>query len=433
MTTQTQSSNFVQQNLPWNFTVNLIDIAFITFGLSLISRETVIPVLVSRLTDSSVAIGLITASFYLGYNVPQLFFASYSETLHRQLPFVAVIGGLMERVPYLFIGLAVMFFATSNPTMTLVLLLLGLATTAAGAGVATPAWFTMIGKVLPVNRRGIFFGVSGGLGAFAGIAGAQFVGWMLDTQPYPANFGWVFIIAFIFTAISWVGLVLNREPESPTVKKPVPLISYLRQLPQVMGENHNYRRYLISYSVSRFAALTAIGFFTVYGDDTFGLTGEQIGWLTGILIGAKALLGPAWGWLADRSGYKIVLIVSALTAAVAAVVAIMASGFVGLVIAFVFLGASISTDDVAKLSIILEFAESEDHPTFIGLTNTLLAPVTVVAPLIGGVMVGRLDYGPMFMFSAGVAILATLMFIFWVHEPRTANIKLKNEHTKDSE
>ena len=45
----------------WNFSVNLWDITLITLGLSLISRETVIPVLVSQLTDSKLVFGLVPA------------------------------------------------------------------------------------------------------------------------------------------------------------------------------------------------------------------------------------------------------------------------------------------------------------------------------------------------------------------------------------
>ena len=45
----------------WNFSVNLWDISFITLAFSFISRETVIPVLVSQLTDSKLVIGLVPA------------------------------------------------------------------------------------------------------------------------------------------------------------------------------------------------------------------------------------------------------------------------------------------------------------------------------------------------------------------------------------
>ncbi len=64
---QSAGSADAQKNVTWNFNVNLIDVIFITFGLSLISRETVMPVLVSTLTDSKLAIGLIPAIWALGY------------------------------------------------------------------------------------------------------------------------------------------------------------------------------------------------------------------------------------------------------------------------------------------------------------------------------------------------------------------------------
>ena len=38
---------------------------------------------------------------------------------------------------------------------------------------------------------------------------------------------------------------------------------------------------------------------------------------------------------------------------------------------------------MSRLNIILEFAVPEDQPTFIGLTNTLLAPVVFLAPIFG--------------------------------------------------
>ena len=69
---QSAISADAQKNVTWNFNVNLIDVIFITFGFSLISRETVMPVLVSTLTDSKLAIGLIPAIWALGYYLPQL-------------------------------------------------------------------------------------------------------------------------------------------------------------------------------------------------------------------------------------------------------------------------------------------------------------------------------------------------------------------------
>jgi MFS family permease len=418
VTTTTNFQQEVEQNLPWNFSVNLIDISFITLGMSLISRETIMPLLVSQMTDSKIAIGLIPAIYSLGFYLPQLLMANYTERLKWKKPFVMLLGGLGERVPYLIIGLVIWALALGAPTLTLLLFFLLLATSAFTNGMATPAWFTLIGKVLPVNRRGIFFGISGGLGALMGIGGAYFVGKILDNQAYPNNFALLFAIAFLFMAISWVGLALNREPESPVVKQPVSLGSYLKQLPTVLRNHPNYRRFLLSYSTSKLGTM-AIGFFLVYGNSSFNLTGAQVGLLTGVLVAGQALMNLIWGWVGDRSGHKIVLIGSAFALALATLIAWQASSITALIATFALVGAAIAGDDVSKFNIILEFTTPEEHPTFIGLTNTLLAPVVTLAPILGGWLATTwLGYQGMFVVAMTISTLGGLLLTIWVQEPR---------------
>ena len=410
------ADNFVQRNLRWNFSVNLIDITFITLAFSLISRETIMPLLISELTDSRIAIGLVPAVFSICFYLPQLFAANHAEGLKRKLPFVMFIGGVLERVPYFFAGIAIMLFAQSAPGLALLSIYVVIGLGAFGAGVATPAWFTMIGKVLPVNRRGIFFGISDGLGTLMGIAGAFFVGIVLDDFGFPQNFATLFMAAALFMGISWLGLALNREPESPVVKAQVPLQHYFRQLPAVLRGNHNFRRFLLSYSIARFS-LMASSFFIVYGDDTFNLSGADVGGLTAVLLGSQAVMQLLFGWLGDRQGHKLNLLIFAFASAAAALVALVASEFFGLVIAFVLLGAALAADRISHLNIVLEFALPEDQPTYIGLTNTLLAPVVFAAPIFGGWVAG-IGFDMLFMLVVVCGLVGGALLTGWVREPR---------------
>ena len=407
---------FVKKNLPWNFSVNLIDISFITLAFSLISRETITPLLISNLTDSKIAIGLVPAIFSIAHYLPQLFAANHAERLRRKLPFVMLIGGLLERVPYLFAGLAILLFAEGAPIAALLCLYLVIGLGALGSGVATPAWFSMIGKVLPVNRRGIFFGVSDGLGTLMGLLGAFFVAIILDDILYPHNFATLFLAAALFMGVSWIGLALNREPESPIVKKQIPMRRYFQQLPAILRSNHNFRRFLLSYSMSRLS-LMGTSFFIVYGNDSFSLSGADVGALTAVLLGSQALMQLAFGWLADRRGHKVNLMLFALAAALAALMAWLATDIAGLIPAFALLGTALAADRISHLNIILEFALPEDQPTFIGLTNTLLAPVVFLAPIIGGWLA---DFGfhTLFALMLACGLCGGLMLLAWVKEPR---------------
>ena len=109
-----------EPNATWNFWVNVLYIVFFTLGASIVARDTVMPALVSKLTDSKMALGLIPAISSLGFYLPQLFIANLSERMRYKKPFVMWIGGLVERLPFLLIALAIWFLGASSPAITLI-------------------------------------------------------------------------------------------------------------------------------------------------------------------------------------------------------------------------------------------------------------------------------------------------------------------------
>ncbi len=234
---------FVKANTGWNFGVNLLDISFMMLGMSLVSRETVMPVLVSSLTDSKLAVGLIGATVGLGFYLPQLLTAEYTERLRYKKPFVVTLGFLGERLPYLLIAVTIWLWALRAPLAALTLFFIFLGMTTFSAGAANPGWYDMIAKVIPVHRRGLWSGLGHSLGAGMGIAGAALVGWTLARFPYPTNYVVLFGLAFVMVTISWVGLALNREPPSLVAKEPTPFMRYLRRLPAILRDNPNYRAF----------------------------------------------------------------------------------------------------------------------------------------------------------------------------------------------
>lgn len=411
------TGRFAQDNLRWNFSVNLLDITFITLGLSLVSRETVMPVLVSQLTDSKLFIGLIPAIWSLGYYLPQLLTANFTEGLLYKKPFVMWVGGLGERMPYLLMAFAVGIFAVDRPSVALAVVLGGLGIAAFSSGIATPAWFDMIAKVIPVQRRGIWSGLGHSLGALMGVAGSAFVAHALITYPFPRSYALLFALAFVAVAISWVGLALNREPPSEITRTPPRFHHYLKRLPAILRRDQNYTRFLLSRSTVQLGAMST-GFFMVYGTERLGIDGAGVGLLTGVLIGSQALMNVVWGVVGDRIGHKAVLVGAAFSMILASLCALLAESTMGMALVFLLLGAYVAGDAVSALNIILEFCAPADRPTYIGLTNTLLAPVLILAPLIGGWLAGRAGYHTLFMVAVTIATLGSILLAAWVREPR---------------
>jgi MFS family permease len=407
----------VEKDLPWNFTVNLLDVSFYTIGVNLVARQTILPLLVSQLTASRLAIGLIPAIDSLGFLLPQLFTANYSEGLRRKLPFITPIAFWGERLPYLLIGLTVWWLAVPAPALTLAAFFALLGAATFSGGFTMPAWYDLIAKVIPANKRGIWSGLSYGGGALLGVAGAALAGRILVEWAYPRNFAICFFLCFAALMVSWLGLVLNREPDSLSIKTGTPLIAYLKQLPSVLRRDSNYLHFLITRAVASLGTMAA-GFYIVYGSERWGISGGEVGVLTAILTGSQAIMNVLWGLAGDCRGHKLVLCAGYLTVAAAAIVASAASSVQWLWLTFAFLGAATAANNVSSVNIILEFCAPEDRPTYIGLTNTILTPVAVFAPLLGGALATLAGYRGMFVVAAAGGLLSAVLMAVWVREPR---------------
>jgi MFS family permease len=406
----------------WNFWVNVLDVVFFTLGASIVARDTVMPALVSKLTDSKLALGLIPAIFSMGFYLPQLFIANLAEQLRYKKPFVMWIGGLVERTPFFLIALAIWYFGLASPTLTLGLFFLLLTISASGSGIGTPPWFDMIAKVIPLQRRGMWSGLSHSLGALIGAAGSLYVGQVLDLIVYPLNFALLFLIAAVMLTISFGGLALTREPPSDLVKESIPLARYLSQLPEVLSRDANYRRFLLSRTTTQLGTM-GVGFFMAYGLERFHIDGVGVGRLTALLIFAQAVMNLVWGVIGDRIGHKRVLGMAAFAMSGAALVAWWATSSLWLAITFALVGVYIGADGASALNIILEFCAPEDRPTYIGLTNTLLAPVLISAPLLGGWLAAQFGYRPLFLVAAAIALFGALLMTLWVREPRKRTVE----------
>ncbi len=137
-----------------------------------------------------------------------------------------------------------------------------------------------------------------------------------------------------------------------------------------------------------------------------------------MLIASVALMNLVWGLIGDRCGHKLVLTGAAFAMALAALIALVSASQEWLLVTFVLMGAYLAADQVSALNIILEFCEPEDRPTYIGLTNTLLAPVLILSPIIGGWLATVAGYNGLFIATLIFSVIGGLMMAFWVREPR---------------
>src|SRR5512143_513029 len=101
---QSPADRLIERHAARNFWMNVLDGGAFYLGTSMISRYTVLPLFVQRLSDAAWLQGLIPALFYVGWLLPGLFMAPVVASMPRRKPWImrATIG---ERVPFLALGI----------------------------------------------------------------------------------------------------------------------------------------------------------------------------------------------------------------------------------------------------------------------------------------------------------------------------------------
>lgn len=399
-------SQAIREKLRHNFIVNVLDACFFGFGLvGLASYVTIIPLYLSYLTESTALIGFMATMFQIGWQVPQLLTSNRVAGLKRYKPMVIWMT-LIERVPYFGLAIIAVLIPVLGKPLALILTIAMLTLQSFGGGFTATAWQSMISKIMPANRRGTFFGMqSAGANLFATF-GALFASVILGASVFPNSFAILFFLAGISLMVSFVFLAMAFEPESEPqdTVEPVKWREFWKRLKTILDQESNFRWFLVVRSLTSLS-ITSISFFTIFGIRQFNMTPEFASIMTSILLIFQTMSSPILGWIGDRWGHRRVLAFGNLSMVLAIIVAIVAPDVSWFYLVFGLTGIVNSTQWSTIMSITAQFGTVAERPFYIGMSNTLIAPVTVFAPIIGGLLADWVG----FTFTFGIFVIAGLL------------------------
>ena len=426
----------------WNFTVFGADIAFFSLGLSISSAYTVMPLFVHHLTPDNFLVALIPAIRALGLFGPQLLVAPLVERLRHALPFILVCT-ILERVPYLVLGLGALWLAHSNTALLLVLFCVMVFLALFGGGLTYPAWLDMIARAIPGNWLGRFLGFWTGLGGVLGIGGAAIAAALLAQEPWPLNFALCFILTFAAMVVSFVLLSLGREPPRAVRAKSVrspgrdtsapretiavqrSVLQQTRELWALVRSDDGLRRLIVSNGLVGISTMAG-ALFAITALKLGGLSYAEVGVESTVLFVAMTGGNFLWGAIGDRFGHRSILVWGSLATAISAALALWAHGFWLYALIFLLFGLNTAAVNMAGFTLITEFGPESRRPTYVALASVSYAPFAIGAPLIGGWLADRWGYTPVFIVSAMTGALALLAFQFWVPNPRARKTATEN-------
>ena len=394
-----------------------VDFGLFLVGLSFASQTTILPAFAAHLGASNLVIGAIPALMTLGWNLPSLFAAGYTESLPHKLPFVLRYT-VWERLPFLLLAAVAFFVAPAVPALGLLLTLAMLLVITSAGGLLMPAWMDIVGRAVPVGLRGRFFAVSSLLGGLGGVLGSVITAWVLARVPAPRGYGVCFVLSALFMALSYVALAQVREPRAATVAAAAPLRTYLRRAGRVLRGDRNFAWYLVARGLA-FVGTMGSAFYTVYALRRVGAPDWSVGVFTTALLVGQMGGNLALGALADRSGHLLSLVIGMAALLAANVLALSVSSLEIFTLVFLLQGVQLAAVNVSGLNVLLEFAPGPGaRPTYVGLGTTLTTPVAFGAPLLAGLMADLLGFPTVFLAAGMGALASTAVLLGRVQEPR---------------
>lgn len=409
----------IERHANRNFILNVADGNMFYLGIAMVSRFTVLPLLVERLGGERWMQGLIPTIAYTGWFLPGLFVAPMLAHRTRRLPFLLA-ATTLERLPFLALGLLLLLAPGAPPALLLGAFLALFAIHSFSAGVGGVPWQDYISRIIPGKRWGVFFGLQAGLGGLLGVGGAAVATQVLETQPFPQSVGMLSLGCFAATVVSFIFLASSVEPPFP----PQPaqsVLSFLRSVGPLLREAVTFRRYLVARA-SIALALVGHSFVTAVALERFSLRNEDVGPFTAALLAAQALANLGLGWLADRWGHKQVLILSVALGVAAIALAVVAPTAAWFVPIFVLVGAAQAGYQLTGFTLLFSYTDPTDRARYIGVANMALAPVAAFGPLLAGAVAEATSYEALFVGLALVGLFGMGWLALRVPRPPKAAV-----------
>jgi MFS family permease len=290
---------------------------------------------------------------------------------------------IQERLPYLGLAAIAWFVPALGPKVALALTFLMLIWQGLGGGVTATAWQSMIGKIIPGDRWGLFFGFQASSANLLASASAVGAGILLERNAYPLDFTLCFLATGAAMVFSWFFLAQTRETESQPVATTLEQGSLWTGLRTILSRDVNFRWFLVVRVLYQFATM-AFAFYTVYAVRSYGMSEGLAGIMTGVLTAVQTAANPLLGWLGDRWSHRGIMALGALAATVSAWLAWKASTVDVFYLVFILAGIANVAYWTIGMAMTLEFGSEAERPVYIGLANTLVAPAAFLVPLFGG-------------------------------------------------
>ncbi|UCE27554.1 MAG: MFS transporter, partial [Candidatus Coatesbacteria bacterium] len=386
--------------------------SFAVFGVT-----TVLPVFVKHLTDDNVWVALISNLEMAGWHLPQLFSAAFILHLMYKMPVYRVLA--VVRVVTIGAIIILVVFIPPGPVLLLSFVAAYALYSLAG-GLAGAPFMDVIGKIVPMENRGVLFAIRRLVGGTLALLTAYFIiEPVLGTFAFPYSYAAVFIVGLIAVSIGLGAMSVTREPPGRPPTRHFSFANTVRLGFAALVNERSFRNFYFAraaIAVNRAAMPFYIGLALTVLELPDSAAGLFLGVQTVGFISSNAI----WGILSRRWGSKTLLVLGATASFIPPALALSA-GLAGYYAPWVYysvffaLGLSLTGFDLGSISYLIDLSPEDRRPVYVGTMNTLSGFFLVIG-LAGGYILNRFNYETLFALSAAGAATAAIIAVK-LHDP----------------
>jgi MFS family permease len=410
---------FVWDNLRRNYIGNFVHGMLGMTGFRLINAPTFMPAYLHLVAGSNTVVGLGLALQQMGGIISPLVAGAAIEHRPKIMP-IAIILGSLGRLAILGMALTGWFLRDQAQVLTLLLFvfLFGVF-----MGAQRVAFTLLMSRVIPISLRGRLQAWRNAVGGLIAAVLAYVSGkYLIGANVLGNGYATTFILAFLLTSAGlWFLQHQIREPIPPTIREPVRLRDRMRDIPGLIAADPGYRWFLIMQMLATSARI-ATPFYILHVGSTMHLDGATLGLLSLAYLGADTVSNIVWGYLGDRSGFRVVLVLSIAIWIASTLLLLTMSAPWTVFLAFFGLGAALAGYMMASNTMILEFGHRDDLSMRIGISATAEGVTATIGPLIGGAVADLLGYNVVFGASLGL-LVAALLTLTVIKDPRRRTVR----------
>ena len=185
----------------------------------------------------------------------------------------------------------------------------------------------------------------------------------------------------------------------------------------ILREQVEFRRFFIARALASSGRM-ALAFYILFAGTRMELSGTVLGGLTTVWMLTSSMANLGWGALADRYGYKLVILVTLAAWIASHIQLLFVEGFPGMVVFFILMGAASGGFNQSAQNMVLEFGRFEDIPIRLAASGSAVNLIATVGPVLGGAVVALAGYVELFVLTILLQAVAFVIMLWFVSEPR---------------